>query len=146
MRNAKRAGIAATLGALAAMGLGGCPAPQRPEPERPVPAPAPPPAPAPAPAPTATATLAPPPAPAAPSDYWVNRFGGYMSPAFKAEYLATPPDERFAKYGDRLLDFQRREDALEPYRDRLSRAEIEKYRSLPDYDASMKWLEERFPH
>lgn len=84
----------------------------------------------------------PPPAP----DYWVSRFGGYMSPEFRAEYLSIPDEkERFRKYGEKLLEFQKREQLLEQYRDRLSRTEVERYRALPDYEASLKFIQDRFP-
>lgn len=91
--------------------------------------------------PTASASTAEPGEP----DYWVKRFGAYMSPAFLQEYLATPDDERFAKYGEKLLDFQRRESLLEKEGGRLGKAEIEQYRALPDYEASRRFLEAKPP-
>jgi hypothetical protein len=79
------------------------------------------------------------------ADYWVLRFGAYMTPAFRASYLATPEDERFAKFGEKLLDYERREELLEARGKGLSEAEIEQYRRLPDYEASRRFLEEKFP-
>ena len=145
------AALAAALGGLA-LALAGCPSP---EPAKPQPMVATQPT-----ATTATAgaasssasggtTAASSGAPGAktppPPDFWVNRFGGYMTPSFRQEYLDTPEDERFHKYGDKLLEFQRREKLLDPYRARLSPTEIEQYRALPDYDSSQKFIDDRFP-
>jgi hypothetical protein len=128
--------------------LAGCPSTEEREEPPPRPAAAPPPA---APAAPPAAPAAPPaapgpaPAPSAPPDYWVNRFGGYMSPEFKARYLATPEEKRFEVFGEKLLEFQRREALLDEVRDKLDRSDIEKYRALPDYESSVRFLEERAP-
>jgi hypothetical protein len=66
-----------------------------------------------------------------------------MSTELKVEYLSTPEGERFEKYGERLLEFQRREALLDPHRAALSAAEVERYRALPDYESSVRFLEER---
>lgn len=96
--------------------------------EKPTPATPRPPAPAPAPVP-ATPTAAPRPGPApapaststsasasvgggAPSyapDFWYERFHEHMSVEMRRAYLATPREERFARFGDVLLAIERRE-------------------------------------
>ncbi|RME72736.1 MAG: hypothetical protein D6776_08205 [Planctomycetota bacterium] len=100
--------------------------------------------------PEATASVenvAPPPAPSPetqPGDYWLERFGDYMQPAERELYLATPPAERYDRFADRILEWQRREALLEPYRDRLTPEEIAAYRRLPDLPSARAWLAQRF--
>jgi len=86
------------------------PRPPAPAPATPTAAPrsGPSPAPAPAPASTATAAPAPPQASYAP-DFWYERFHEHMSVEMRRAYLATPREERFARFGDVLLAIERRE-------------------------------------
>ena len=108
----------------------------------PVPVPATPPPPGSPPTPVA------PPAPAGPSagpDYYFDRFGGYMSADLRARYLATPPDERFRRFGEQILDWERRDAALEPYRARLSARDLDRYRALPDVESAQRFLDAKFP-
>ncbi len=80
-----------------------------------------------------------------PADYWTERFEGYMPPELRARYLATPPAERFLAFGEKLLDYERREAALERFRSRLAPEDVAAYRALPDARASNAFLKSRFP-
>jgi hypothetical protein len=78
------------------------------------------------------------------SDYWLDRFGGYMRPEERALFRATPESRRFERFGEALLGYERREALLEPYVDQLGPDEIAAYRRLPDMTATRAWLRERF--
>jgi hypothetical protein len=78
-------------------------------------------------------------------DYWYDRFHEYMPEDVRGRYLATPPEERFRAFGEVLLDYQRRDAALDPYRARLDRADLERYHALPDLESCARFLAARFP-
>lgn len=63
----------------------------------------------------------------------------------RAEYRATPEEERFARFGPYLLELQEREALIEPWLPRLSEAERRSYWRLEGLDASRSWLAQRFP-
>ncbi len=73
-------------------------------------------------------------------DYWVERFGPYMTPEFRKAYLATPPKERLSKHGDTLWDFQQREYILSQSKVSLKPDQLEAYRRLPDSEACEAYL------
>ncbi len=72
------------------------------------------------------------------TDYWTDTLGDYLGPGFRA----TPPDERFARFGRDLLEYRLREDLLEEHRWALSRQDVDTYSSQPDFDASERYLRE----
>src|SRR5207253_1557134 len=82
--------------------------------------------------------------PAEPGDYWLARFGPYMSAEERRAYEATPEPDRYERFGGKLLEYQRREELLEPYRGRLDAAKIEEYRRLPDFESCRRFLEAKF--
>jgi hypothetical protein len=74
-------------------------------------------------------------------DHWTERYGDYMQPAELRAYLATPPAERFPRFGGRLLEFALREELLQAHRLELTLEQVEAYRSRPDYDQGRRYLE-----
>ncbi|MCZ6602266.1 MAG: hypothetical protein O6952_04605 [Planctomycetota bacterium] len=74
-------------------------------------------------------------------DYWLQKFEPYITPEFRAAYLATPEKDRFEKFGKALQDFQTRELDLERAGGKLTPAQIAEYRRLPDLAASREFLE-----
>ena len=84
-------------------------------------------------------------APQRSTDYWIERFGGYMSPEFLARYLATPEAERFRRFEGDFLEFERREALLAPHRNALRPEDLTRYRALPDFEACRRFVEDRFP-
>jgi hypothetical protein len=76
-------------------------------------------------------------------DYWSETYGAYMSPELKREYLLTPEDERFERFGLRILDFELREQFLLAHQDELTREEKDAYRRLPDADACRRFVRAR---
>jgi hypothetical protein len=73
-------------------------------------------------------------------DYWSETYGAYMSPELKREYLATPEDERFDRFGVRLLDFELREHFLLAHQEDLTREEKDAYRRIRDADESRRFV------
>lgn len=78
-----------------------------------------------------------------PPDYWSETFGAYGSPEFWDEYRSTPLDERFDRFGLRLLDYQLREEYLRDHPEVLTRDEQDLYRRLPDAQACRRFIQER---
>jgi hypothetical protein len=66
-----------------------------------------------------------------------------MSSELKREYLATPEEERFDRFGLRLLDFQLREELLLEHQEDLKREEKDQYRRLPSAEACRRFILER---
>ncbi len=73
-------------------------------------------------------------------DHWSETYGAYMAPDFKREYLSTPEDERFDRFGLRLLDFQLREELLLEHQEDLKREEKDQYRRLPTAEACRHFI------
>lgn len=73
-------------------------------------------------------------------DHWSETYGAYMSPDLKREYLSTPEDERFERFGLRLLDFELREQLLLAHQEDLTREEKDAFRRLPDADACRRFV------
>ncbi len=78
------------------------------------------------------------------SEYWLERYGAYMSAQERTAFLACPERRRFERFGARLLEYERREAMLAPYRDRLDPEEIAQYRRLEDTASARAWLRRRF--
>ncbi len=76
-------------------------------------------------------------------DHWSENYGSYMSPELKREYLRTPEEERFERFGLRILDFQLREQFLLAHQEDLTREEKDAYRRLPDADSCRRFVRER---
>ncbi|MBX3471982.1 MAG: hypothetical protein KF878_34450 [Planctomycetes bacterium] len=76
--------------------------------------------------------------PAARADYWTDTLGDYLG----ADFRAAPPDERFARFGARLLEYRLREDLLEEHRWALSQQDVDAFAGQPDHDASERFLRE----
>lgn len=76
-------------------------------------------------------------------DAWFDAFQSYMSLDMQRDYLGTPEDERFERFGLRLLDFQLREDFLREHQDELTRDEQDSYRRLPSAEACRHYVGER---
>ena len=76
-------------------------------------------------------------------DFWLERFEGYMTSEFREEYLATPPDERFGRFGEALLEYHRREALLLRSGLELDEADLLAYRRLPSIEASEEFLAAR---
>ena len=76
-------------------------------------------------------------------DHWSETYGVYMSPELKREYLMTPEDERFERFGLRILDFQLREQFLLAHQHDLTREEKDAYRRLPDAEACRRFVRVR---
>ncbi|MCZ6689445.1 MAG: hypothetical protein O7H41_07585 [Planctomycetota bacterium] len=74
-------------------------------------------------------------------DYWLQKFEPYITPEFRAAFLAAPEDELMEKFGEALQEFQTREYDLERVRARLTPTQIAEYRRLPDLAASREFLE-----
>jgi len=73
-------------------------------------------------------------------DHWSETYGAYMTPELKREYLGCPEDERFDRFGLRLLDFQLREELLQEHQDDLTREEKDQYRRLPTAEACRRFV------
>ncbi|MCO5172026.1 MAG: hypothetical protein M9894_37485 [Planctomycetes bacterium] len=71
-------------------------------------------------------------------DFWTDTLGDYLGPDFRA----APADERFARFGLRLLEFRLREDLLEEHRWALSQQDVDTFAGQPDHDASERFLRE----
>ena len=82
--------------------------------------------------------------PAEPGEYWLVRFGRYMSADERRAYEGTPEADRYERFGARLLEYQRRDELVEPVRGRLDAESVREYERLPDYEACRKFLEGRF--
>ena len=89
-----------------------------------------------------TPTIETPTADSAGSDHWIKTFGPYLSEEWKAAYLATPEADRFEVYGERLLDFHRREVILEGARVNLTKAELQRFYGLSDAEACRAYVGE----
>jgi hypothetical protein len=76
-------------------------------------------------------------------DAWFDAFQGYMPVEMQRDYLGTPEDDRFERFGLRLLDFQLREDLLREHHDELTRDEQDFYRRLPSAEACRRYVAER---
>jgi hypothetical protein len=76
-------------------------------------------------------------------DHWSETYGAYMSPELKRDYLATPEEERFDRFGLRLLDFQLREELLLEHQEDLKREEKDQYRRLTSAEACRRFILER---
>jgi hypothetical protein len=77
-----------------------------------------------------------------PRDYWLDAFEKYMTPEFKAEYVATPEEERLSRHRAALIDFLLRDQYLAESQVTLSQAQLETYRGLPDAAACKAYIEE----
>ena len=64
------------------------------------------------------------------ADFWYKRFHPYMKPELRREYMQTPVQERFRRYGELLLDYQRREALLEPVKGKLDPKALSQYYRL----------------
>lgn len=69
-------------------------------------------------------------------DYWSDSLRDYVGPEFRA----TPEEERFARFGRRLLEYRLREDLLTEHRWALSQQDVDAFSGEPDYDASERFL------
>jgi len=73
-------------------------------------------------------------------DHWSEIYGVYMTPELRREYLATPEDERFDRFGLLLLDYRLREDLLQEHQEDLTREEKDRYRRLTSADACRRFI------
>lgn len=69
-------------------------------------------------------------------DYWSDSLRDYVGPDFHA----TPEEERFARFGRRLLEYRLREDLLTEHRWELSQQDVDAFSGEPDFDASLRYL------
>lgn len=69
-------------------------------------------------------------------DYWSDSLRDYVGPDFHA----TPEEERFARFGRRLLEYRLREDLLTDHRWELSQQDVDTFSGEPDFDASQRYL------
>jgi len=85
--------------------------------------------------------------PARRMDYWLQRFRDYMTPEEVSRYLATPEERRFEVFGQKLLDYQRREALIEPFKERLARERpelLQEYYRLASYDEAKAFVDKHF--
>lgn len=75
-------------------------------------------------------------------DYWTETYGDYLRPEELFAYWVLPEDRRLAVFGGRWLEFCLREDLLDEHRWALSREEVSRVSSAPDYDGSVEVLGE----
>lgn len=73
-------------------------------------------------------------------DAWYDAYSGYMIRDTQREYLSTPEDERFERFGLLLLDYQLREDLLRKHQDELTRDDQDAYRRLPSAEECRKFI------
>lgn len=73
-------------------------------------------------------------------DYWLDHFGGYMTPEFRKAFEETDPKERFRVHGEALMEFHLREELLAKVKGKLAPRQEQEYRRLPDLEASREYL------
>lgn len=79
-------------------------------------------------------------------DYWLARFGPYMSVDEQRAYRKTPPAMRYERFAPLFLDLAERERLLQPVKARCGPDDARAYWRLPDLAACAAWIKQRFPH
>jgi hypothetical protein len=78
-----------------------------------------------------------------PPDHFYEAYQDYMDPAQRREYLKTPEDERFARFGYQLLDYELRASLLRQHEEELTREERDAYKQLPTAKACREFIASR---
>ena len=73
-------------------------------------------------------------------DYWSEALGPYLASDALRGYWLTAAEDRFGRYGDRLLEATLREELLSQHAGDLTPEEQERLAELPTYDAAEREL------